>query len=150
MNDSLFALIKLNNDDALNTYHYTNLIATFLEREMEHFSDEDYLHPIAFYKDWYGTDTANGKKIFNSDKKNLVQEKIINRYFTGKTAEYLYNLLLESAAYKTCSWNAYRRGQNECDTKNNLRAWNVPDREVPRMSNRYEEARQLVKRRQRS
>ena len=97
VNDSLFALIKLNNDDALNSYHYTNLIATFLEREMEHFSDEDYLHPIAFYKDWYGTDTTNGKKIFNSDKKNLVQEKIINRYFTGKTAEYLYNLLLESA-----------------------------------------------------
>lgn len=96
--DSLFRIAKLNNDSALGTFHYDLLQGWFLEREKEHFSDEAFLHPIAFYKEWYGADTIAGKKLFISDRNNLPQEKIINRYFTGRTAEYLYAQLFNHAA----------------------------------------------------
>jgi len=95
--DSLFSVAKLNNDDALPAFHYTELLNVFLGREREHFADEAWLHPVAFYREWYNTDTVEGKKLFNADKHNLVLEKIINRYFTGKTAEYLYAVLFVRA-----------------------------------------------------
>ena len=96
--DSLFRVAKLNNDSALGAFHYDLLQGWFLEREMEHFSDQAFLHPETFYREWYGADTVEGKKLFTSDRKNFPQEKIINRYFTGRTAEYLYALLLDHAA----------------------------------------------------
>jgi thiol-disulfide isomerase/thioredoxin len=95
--DSLFGVVKLNNDAALATYHYADLITGFLYGEKVHLSDEEYLHPEAFYREWYHTDTVIGKKQFSADPKNLVQEKIINRYFTGKTAEYMYAVLFDGA-----------------------------------------------------
>ena len=96
--DSLFSAAKLDNDAALTGYHYTQLVITFLEREKEHFSDEAWFHPEAFYREWYHTDTVEGKKQFSADRKNLVQEKIIDKYFTGKTAEYLFAVLFAGAA----------------------------------------------------
>lgn len=95
--DSLFSTVKLNNDDALGAFHYMGLLNSFLAREKEKFSDEDYLHPEAFYQEWYHTDTVSGRKLFTRDRKNLPQEMIINRYFTGKTAEYQYALLFSDA-----------------------------------------------------
>jgi thiol-disulfide isomerase/thioredoxin len=98
--DSLFQVAKLDNDSALGAFHYNVLLRSFLEREEEHFSDEDYLQPETFYREWYHTDTVEGKKLFISDRKNLPQEMIINRYFKGKTAEYLYAQLLFGAFYQ--------------------------------------------------
>jgi len=95
--DSLFSVAKLDNDAALAAYHYDDLVCWFLDREKEHFSDEAWYHPEAFYREWYHADTIEGKKEFSADPKNLVQEKIINRYFTGKTAEYLYAVLFAGA-----------------------------------------------------
>ena len=96
--DSLFRVSKLNNDSALAGFHYTNLVNNFLYFGKGDLADEEYLHPEAFYREWYGTDTVEGKKQFSADRKNLVQEKIINRYFTGKTEEYLCAVLLAGAA----------------------------------------------------
>ncbi len=96
--DSLLGVAKLNNDAALATFHYTDLITAFLYWEKVHLSDEEYLHPGAFYREWYGTDTVEGRKQFSADHKNLVQEKIINKYFTSKVAEYLYAVLFTAAA----------------------------------------------------
>jgi thiol-disulfide isomerase/thioredoxin len=96
--DSLFEATKLNNDAALPAFHYNAFLNIFLLYEKERFSDEALSHPEAFYHEWYQTDTIEGKKLFNADRKNLVQEKIINRYFTGKTAEHLYAVLLAGAA----------------------------------------------------
>jgi thiol-disulfide isomerase/thioredoxin len=97
ISDSLFRIAKLNNDSALGAFHYDQLQGWFLEREKVDLSDEEYLHPETFYREWYHTDTVAGKKIFFSDRKNLVKEKIIDRYFTGKTAEYQYALLFSGA-----------------------------------------------------
>jgi thiol-disulfide isomerase/thioredoxin len=96
--DSLFSVVKLNNDAALAAFHYSELVCSFLLGERGHLSDEEYLHPEAFYREWYGTDTVEGKKQFSADRKNIPKEKIINRYFTGKTAECLYAVLLAGAA----------------------------------------------------
>ncbi len=95
--DSLFKAAKLNNDAALATFNYTDLVSQFLYWENVDLSDEEYLHPVAFYREWYHTDTVKGKKLFSADRKNLPREMIINRYFTGKTAEYLYAVLFAGA-----------------------------------------------------
>jgi len=92
--DSLFSVAKLNNDSALGSFHYSSLVSNFLNFEKGDLADEEYLHPEAFYREWYQADTVEGKKQFSADRINLVQEKIINRYFTGKTEEYLYAVLL--------------------------------------------------------
>lgn len=103
--DSLFSVAKLDNDIALTSFHYAELINRFLYWEELHLSDEEYLHPEAFYREWYHTDTVEGKKQFSADQPNKVQEKIINRYFTGKTAEYLYAVLIAEATSKSSHKN---------------------------------------------
>jgi thiol-disulfide isomerase/thioredoxin len=95
--DSLFATVKLNNNDALSAVFYTQLITDFLTRTKERLWTEAYKHPAAFYKEWYNADTTAGKKAFIDDMANLLQEKIIHKYFTGSTAEYLYAVLLGDA-----------------------------------------------------
>jgi len=92
--DSLFAAVKLNNEAALVSGNYTQLISFFLERKKEQLWGEQHDNPQAFYKEWYNTDTVTGKKIFADERTNLLQEKIINRYFSGKTAEYLYSAMI--------------------------------------------------------
>jgi len=70
--DSLFATIRLNNDSALSSNCYRELLRDFLQREKERL--------------WQpGADP------------NLLREKIIQRSFTGRTAEYLYAVLFEEA-----------------------------------------------------
>jgi len=94
--DSLFRTIKLNNDDALPAYNYQALLATFMEREWERLLRQQEKDPAAFYKQWYHTtDAKEGERLFNEERKNLLREKIINRYFSGKTAEHLYVELLK-------------------------------------------------------
>lgn len=97
VNDSLFAIIKLNNNDALISNSYTGLIRSFLMREKERLWGESFKNPAAFFKEWYNTDATAGSKLFNDDQQNLLKEKIINKYFTGKSAEYLYAVLLDNA-----------------------------------------------------
>ncbi|MBS1532111.1 MAG: TlpA family protein disulfide reductase [Bacteroidetes bacterium] len=93
--DSLFSTAKLNNDSALTTPHYMSLLYMFLIREKERLWSEAYDHPQAFYREWYSADTSAGKKLYKADVSNLLQEKIINKYFSGRSAEYLYAVLFE-------------------------------------------------------
>ncbi|SDT65257.1 Thiol-disulfide isomerase or thioredoxin [Mucilaginibacter mallensis] len=95
--DSLFNTIKLNNDDALTSISYAMLLRTFLGREKERLWRECYENPETFYKQWYNTDVTTGKKLFDDDEQNLLQEKVINHYFTNRSAEYLYALLFDKA-----------------------------------------------------
>jgi len=103
--DSLFKQVKLNNSDAINSKTYSYLIRTFLTREKERLWNESNKNPMTFYKEWYNTDTTSGKKLFNEDQQNLLKEKIINKQFSGKAAEYLYGVLFDEA-------------MNESDPKN--------------------------------
>jgi thiol-disulfide isomerase/thioredoxin len=96
--DSLFSLSKISNDEALNSIHYTELIGDFLPRERERLLNMAQDEPQSFYKEWYNADTLNGEKLLMDDTRNLLQEKIINKYFSGKSAEYAYAILLKDAA----------------------------------------------------
>ncbi|RYE25044.1 MAG: TlpA family protein disulfide reductase [Sphingobacteriaceae bacterium] len=95
--DSLFAHIKLSNDKALNSVIYRELIGAFLFREKERLWRNSLNHPDQFYHDWYETDKVNGAELFKDDPNNLLQEKIINKNFSGQAAEYLYAVLFDMA-----------------------------------------------------
>ncbi|HWD88654.1 MAG TPA: TlpA disulfide reductase family protein [Mucilaginibacter sp.] len=96
VSDSLFAVVKLNNDSALIAPHYMSLLNMFLLREKERLWSESYDHPETFYREWYNTDTTAGKRLYKADVSNSLQEKIINKYFSGRSAEFLYAVLLEN------------------------------------------------------
>jgi len=87
----------LNNDDALVSTYYTYFLNEFLLRQKEALWKEAGADAKSFYKQWYGSDTIAAAKEFTRDPENQLQEKIIDRYFKGKTAEYLYAYLLENA-----------------------------------------------------
>ncbi|MGZ3823258.1 MAG: hypothetical protein ACXVB6_21875, partial [Mucilaginibacter sp.] len=95
--DSLFTGAKLDNADALNSPHHARLIRDFLVREREHLMYLAEAQPGKFFKEWYNTDTLTGKKLLAEDNRNLVHEKIINRYFSGKSAEFAFAVLFEDA-----------------------------------------------------
>jgi thiol-disulfide isomerase/thioredoxin len=95
--DSLSSGVLLNNDDALVSFNYLRLIGDFLLREKEHLWEVRFKDPETFFKQWYNTDATEGKKLYDDDPENLFQEKIINKYFTGKCTEYLYAVLLDGA-----------------------------------------------------
>jgi len=94
--DSLFTIKNLNNDKALNAYNYCLLIHDFLLREKEALWDLKETNPGKFYKEWYNS-VSDGKISFKNDRKNLLKEKIINKFFSGKSAEYLYVVLFNEA-----------------------------------------------------
>ena len=97
LQDSLFATIKLNNDEALTAINYIQLVKDFLLREKERLWTYAAKNPKQFFKDWYNSDVETGRKLFTQDEQNLLQEKIINRYFTNHTAEFLYSCLFDNA-----------------------------------------------------
>jgi thiol-disulfide isomerase/thioredoxin len=99
--DSLFKTIPLNNDEALSAYNYTFFINTFIEREKGRGWDESENNPSSFYRQWYHTDTVTGKKIFNDEQRSLFIEKVIDKYFSGKTAEYLHAEMIKNAIYES-------------------------------------------------
>jgi thiol-disulfide isomerase/thioredoxin len=90
-------IYTFNNDDALISDNYKYLLTHFLLREKERLWRESQKNPKQFYKQWYNTNQATGTRLFEADRENLLREKIINTYFTGKTADYLYGKLIESA-----------------------------------------------------
>jgi thiol-disulfide isomerase/thioredoxin len=103
--DSLFTIAKLNNGEALTANHYTQLISSFLYYEQHRLLTIAEQEPQTFYKEWYQADTLNGKKLLMDDRKNLLQEKIINKDFSGKSAEFAYAMLFESAAQESAAQN---------------------------------------------
>lgn len=97
--DSVLSSVKLNNDDALISTNYKSLINDFTERTVAFLGDDAQTAPVKFYTEWYNTDTATGKKLFAAERKNVFREKVIDRYFSGKTAEYVdYIVIRENLA----------------------------------------------------
>lgn len=52
---------------------------------MEHQSD-----PVAFYQQWFHSDPRQGKKIFDGTQVGLLNNMVIDKYFSGKAAENAY------------------------------------------------------------
>lgn len=94
--DSLLKKHPLDNPAALLTPTYPAFVTNFLLREKERLWEQAQENGEAFYKEWY-RDRVAGEKEFAADMSNALGEKIINRYFKGKTAEYLYAHLIVDA-----------------------------------------------------
>lgn len=88
--DSLFSTIKLSNDDALAAYNYTRLIDNFIMRETYSLWMDYSTQPVAFYKKWFHTNPIQGKMLFDSARLGVLNQKVIDKYFTGRAAEYAY------------------------------------------------------------
>jgi len=96
--DSLFSAVKLSNDDALSAEYYLGLLRDFLLREKERLWEASHQEaPADFYKQWYNANIEEGQKLFLDDETNLLEEKIIHKYFTGKAAEYEYAVLFDGS-----------------------------------------------------
>jgi len=91
--DSLTNANPVSNDEMLSITTYDYFLANYLTRIKERL----WQHP-ELLKEYYGTNTQEeAVKIDNEDPENLLQEKIINKHFTGKTAEFLYGVLFNRA-----------------------------------------------------
>lgn len=95
--DSLIAINPLNNAELLNVYGYTYFLPLYLVRVKERLWSESNDDPKNFFREWYETNETAGKKIMQEDMENDLRERIINKYFTGKTAEFLYATVFKDA-----------------------------------------------------
>ncbi|MCQ0110432.1 TlpA family protein disulfide reductase [Zhouia amylolytica] len=91
--DSLINRTPVSNDKMLVFDRYCYFLGTYLTR----FKEGLWQHPERL-KDYYGTATQEeAVKINTKDPENLLKEKIIEKHFTGKTAEFLYGTLFKGA-----------------------------------------------------
>lgn len=88
--DSLFATVKLSNDEALNAYNYNKLVDNFVMREAEANKLAYEANPAEFYKRWFKVNPAKGKKEYNGTQTGVLNNLVVDRYFKGKAAEYAY------------------------------------------------------------
>ena len=100
--DSLFATIKLSNDEALNAFNYTKLVDDFVFREPEALRmQRDYeIHPAEFYRKWFHTSPAQGKKLFDYSRLGILNNLVIDKYFGGKAAEYAFAQTIKYEFFK--------------------------------------------------
>lgn len=95
--DSLFSTLQLNNEKALVAADYSWLVYFFTVRTMEELWENFTTDSQSVYQNWYGELTADSAvKVHAYDNQNQLQERIINRYFNGPVAEYLYGFLYYS------------------------------------------------------
>lgn len=83
ISDSLFELNPLNEDKYLNTPGYAAFLSNWVEKMKVNVWSSPKLQQIYFTSE-------KEMQEFLLDPENLLKEKIINRHFTGKTAEFLY------------------------------------------------------------
>lgn len=94
--DSLLRNVSINNSEALTSKNYKGFLRDFVLREKERLWTESSTHPVEFFRDYYQTDTAKGKKLFTADMQNLLSEKIVNKNFTGAVEANGYALVLDN------------------------------------------------------
>ncbi|RYE19193.1 MAG: hypothetical protein EOP45_13010 [Sphingobacteriaceae bacterium] len=88
--DSLFATVKLSNDEAVNAYNYNKLVDNFVLREAEAGKLMYESNPAEFYQHWFPNDPAKGKIEYNGTQTSVLNDMVIGKYFSGKAAEYAY------------------------------------------------------------
>jgi thiol-disulfide isomerase/thioredoxin len=98
--DSLFSIAKLSNDDAFASFNYIQLTELFVQMKAGELWSEYQSNPTLFFKQWLHTDTTRGKKFFKSAPVGILFSNVIDKYFTGKAAEYAYGQSLKYEYYK--------------------------------------------------
>jgi len=133
--DSLFATIKLSNDEALFAYNYDELIGNVVMREVEAARMEHQSDPIAFYQQWFHSDPRQGKKIFDGTQVGLLNNMAIDKYFSGKAAENAYGQTIKfkflRADYPAVT-SMYDHFKKEFPTSAYIKGFNVPIAEIVR------------------
>ncbi len=96
--DSLLKKTPIDNYDLVDVPEYVYFLPMYVLRVKEDLwreaGNEEKKHE--FYRQWYGTDIKKAEQQYRDDMENDLRERIINKYFTGKTNEYLYAALLHS------------------------------------------------------
>jgi len=101
--DSLIKVNPINNDEALNVSGYSYFLSNFLLRTKERLWDDDELlkkyiatnnHSESLITEPIPTDIA---QMYEDDPENLLREKIIEKHFTGKIAEFLYVIIFQES-----------------------------------------------------
>jgi thiol-disulfide isomerase/thioredoxin len=87
----------LANERALGASTYKFFISNYVLRTKERQWKLFKTDRSDFLLEWYGKDTAAGAVLFADDKSNAFQQRIIDRYFTGKAKEHLYSVLINGA-----------------------------------------------------
>ncbi|MFD2145573.1 TlpA family protein disulfide reductase [Mucilaginibacter antarcticus] len=93
-------LSTISNDEALISDNYQELIKHFMRREIESLANEAQTNPEQFFRQWYNADINTGREAYSNGGTNLLKEKIVNTYFTGKTADFMYACLITDALYE--------------------------------------------------
>jgi thiol-disulfide isomerase/thioredoxin len=104
----MLAKISFSNDAALVSPHYQAFIKTYLLRTKESLWKLSIENRSVFLQEWYANDTVSGWSDFRKDMENQLLQKIIEKYFTGKTKEFLYAILLEDAIAENTITNLIR------------------------------------------
>lgn len=94
--NELLEKVSLANSAALVAPSYRDFIKTYLLRTKESLWKQFGENRAVFLQEWYGDDTAKGAVIFKNDMENQLQQKIIEKSFSGETKEFLYAILFES------------------------------------------------------
>lgn len=133
--DSLFSTIKLSNDEALFAYNYDDLISNFVMREAEAGSLLYKSNPQSFYQQWFHSDPRQGKKIFDGTQVGLLNNMVIDKYFSGKAAENAYGQTIKfkfmRADYPAVT-SMYDHFKKEFPTSRYIKGFNVPIAEIVR------------------
>lgn len=96
--NELFSKIKISNDEALNAPNYQQFVYDILGRTKEELWEEaSGKNQEHFYKEWYNTSIEEGNKLFRDDMTNILTEKIIQKHYTGKSAEFAYAVFLKGS-----------------------------------------------------
>lgn len=91
--DSILAVNPLGNDLLLQLDEYAFFLSLYLTRIKERIWRQQ-----EFLKEYYDTRTVEeAKKLHADDPENLLKERIVQKHFSGKTAEYLDAVLFRDA-----------------------------------------------------
>lgn len=95
----LFQVYKISNDEVFKTTapSYYSFIKRFLLRMKERVRWDFETNKQQFIKEWYGSEEKQEVKSLKADQNNLIKHKIIKRYFTGDTKEYMYGVIFDEA-----------------------------------------------------
>ncbi len=86
----------ISNDDALVAPSYHDFLLTFNFRKREQVLRDYEESPTVFYKEWFQGDSIVGKKAMEDDYKNQLNQKIIEKYFSGKSKEQMYAYMFDA------------------------------------------------------
>jgi thiol-disulfide isomerase/thioredoxin len=94
--EELYKKAPVNNESAMNAPAYTRFIIWYILRTKEGLWELNRTNRAKFLSEMYG-DTTAGAAIFKEDMSNDLQQRIIEKTFTGRAKEYAYVVLLASA-----------------------------------------------------